>query len=110
MIARRELITLLGGTTVTWPLAARAQQPTLPVIGFVDSATSDASSRYSAAFLKGLSETGIVEGQNASIEYQWLEGQSGRLPSIMADLVRRRVAVIAAPGTVTALAAKAATT
>ena len=94
-----------------WPLAARAQQPTMPIVGFVSGRSADTSVREVAAFRKGFNETGYVEGQNATIEYHWLEGQYDRLPSLMADLVRRRVAVIATLGSnPAALAAKAATT
>jgi ABC-type uncharacterized transport system substrate-binding protein len=106
---RREFITLLGGAAA-WPLAARAQQPALPIIGVVYGGGGDTSTRFVTAFLKGLNENGIIEGQNVTVEYHWLEGQYDRLPSLMADLVRRRVAVIATPSNPAALAAKAATT
>jgi putative tryptophan/tyrosine transport system substrate-binding protein len=106
---RREFITLLGGAVVTWPFAARAQQPALPVVGFIRDGSADASARLAAAFRKGLNDAGFVEGQNVTIEYHWLEGQYDRLPALVADLVRRKVSVIATPGNVPSLAAKAAT-
>jgi len=105
---RREFIAGLGGA-VAWPLVARAQQPGIPVIGFVSGGSAAASTGYVAAFRKGLSESSYVDGQNVTVEYHWLDGQYDRLPAIMADLVRRRVAVIATWGDATAPAAKAAT-
>src|SRR3984893_8149732 len=107
---RRDFIARLG-SAVAWPLVARAQQPTMPVVGFVVAGSADAYAGYVAAFRKGLGETGYVDGQNVIVEYHWLDGQYDRLPSLMADLVRRRVAVIATPaGNYAAQAAKAATT
>jgi putative tryptophan/tyrosine transport system substrate-binding protein len=109
-VNRREVIAGLGGATFAWPVAARAQQPTMPVVGFVNGGSADVFAAYGAAFRKGLNETGYVEGQNVTVEYHRLEGQYGSLPALMADLVRRRVAVIATPGSnVAAMAAKAAT-
>ena len=106
---RRAFITLLGGVAA-WPVAASAQQPT-PIVSFVSLGSPAASAPRVAAFQKGLSETGHVESQNVTVEYYWLDGRFDRLPSLMADLVRRRVAVIATPGqTAAAQAAKAATT
>jgi putative tryptophan/tyrosine transport system substrate-binding protein len=110
MIMRRDFITLLGGAVAVWPLAARAQQQAMPVVGLVGGGGGDVSTRYVNAFHKGLNEAGTIEGQNARVEYHWLEGKYDRLPSLMADLVRRRVTVIATPGSNPAsLAAKAAT-
>jgi putative tryptophan/tyrosine transport system substrate-binding protein len=106
---RREFIAGFAGAAIAFPLAGRAQQAALPVIGMVQGASADASTAYVAAFRKGLSETGYVEGQNVTVEYHWLEGQFDHLPALMADLVRRRVALIAAIGDVNAIPAKAAT-
>jgi putative ABC transport system substrate-binding protein len=105
---RREFIAGLGAAV--WPLRARAQQAAMPMIGFVSGGSADASNSNGSAFRKGLSESGYVDGQNATVEYHWLEGQYDRLPALMADLVRRRVAVIVTPATTAAsIAAKAAT-
>jgi putative tryptophan/tyrosine transport system substrate-binding protein len=109
-MTRRDLIALLGSTAAAaWPLAARAQQPTMPVVGFVNARPAEGSALLGAVFRKGLEETGYVEGQNVRVEYHWLEGQYDRLPTLLADLVRRQVAVITTGNTAVTLAAKAAT-
>src|SRR5258705_4790042 len=106
---RRKFIALLGGTAAAWSLVARAQQPAMPIVSFVSGRTLETSAPSAAAFRKGLNETGYVDGQNVMVEYHWLDGQYDRLPSLMADLVRRQVAVIATPGVNAAsVAAKAA--
>src|SRR6516164_5793117 len=107
---RRDFIKGIAGSATAWPTVTRAQQPAMPVIGFITFGSSDASAGWAAAFRQGLSEIGYVEGQNVTTEYHWLEGRYELLPALVADLVRRRVTVIAIPGTTTAaLAAKAAT-
>jgi putative ABC transport system substrate-binding protein len=109
-LKRREFITLLGGAAVAWPVAASAQQPTMPVVGFLDPRSPDAMTERLRGFRQGLRDTGHVEGENVAIEYRWAENQMDRLSGLAADLVSRRVAVIVADAGITASVVKTATT
>ena len=107
---RREFITALGGAAAAWPLAARAQQPAVPVIGFLHVGSGDAFAHLRVALGRGLAETDLVEGRNVAVEYRWGEGQVDALPALTADLVRRQVAVIVGPASAVQVAKSMTTT
>src|SRR4051794_8065214 len=110
MSTRREFIAGLAGAAMAWPLAVRGQQAVMPVIGFMSSRSPEDSESVVAAFRKGVSESGLVEGRNVLLEFRWARGEYNQLPNLAADLLARRVAVIVSPGMAPTLAAKAATT